>query len=55
MSEIQSDEALYALLSRAGESRRLAAGDIVFEKGSRGESIYILSSGTVTLTDGERT
>jgi CRP-like cAMP-binding protein len=55
MSEIQSDEALYGLLSRAGETKRLSAGDVVFEKGSRGDSMYILSSGTVTLTDGDRT
>jgi CRP/FNR family cyclic AMP-dependent transcriptional regulator len=55
MSEIQSDEALYALLARAGESRRLGAGDVVFEKGTHGESMYILASGTVALTDGGRT
>jgi CRP-like cAMP-binding protein len=55
MSEIQSDKALYELLSRAGEARRLGAGDVVFDKGTRGDSMFILSSGTITLTDGERT
>ena len=55
MSSIQSDEALYELLARAGETRRLAAGDVVFEKGSAGDSMFIVSSGAVALSDGERT
>ena len=55
MSSIQSDEALYELLSRAGETTQLAAGEVVFEKGTAGDSMFILSSGTVALSDGERT
>jgi CRP-like cAMP-binding protein len=55
MSSIQSDEALYGLLSRAGETKRVGAGEIVFEKGTRGDAMFVLSSGVVSLTDGERT
>jgi CRP-like cAMP-binding protein len=55
MSSIQSDEALYALLARAGETKRVPAGEVVFEKGSQGETMFIVSSGSVALSDGERT
>jgi CRP-like cAMP-binding protein len=55
MSSIQSDEALYELLARAGETIAFAAGEVVFEKGTRGDSMFIVSRGSVALTDGERT
>jgi len=54
MSSIQSDEALYGLLARAGARRQLDAGTVVFEKGSRGDAMYIVSSGAVELSDGDR-
>jgi CRP-like cAMP-binding protein len=54
MSTIQSDEALYGLLSRAGEVREYAPGEVVFEKGASGEAMYVVKSGAVALTDGER-
>ena len=55
MSSIQSDEALYGLLARAGESKRMPAGEVVFEKGERGDAMFIVSSGAVALRDGDRT
>lgn len=55
MSIIQSDQALYDLLARAGETKALAAGEVVFEQGTRGDSVFVLSTGSVALTDGERT
>ena len=54
MSSIESDEALYELLARAGEMRTLPAGEVVLEKGTRGDSVFILSTGSIALTDGER-
>jgi CRP-like cAMP-binding protein len=55
MSSIQSDEALYGLLARAGEAKRVAAGEIIFEKGTRGDTVFVVSSGVVSLMDGEQT
>lgn len=55
MSSIQSDEALYGLLARAGQVSAFPAGEVIFEKGSRGDVMYIVTSGTIALKDGERT
>jgi CRP-like cAMP-binding protein len=54
MSTIQSDEALYGLLVRAGEVRSFQLGDVVFEKGASGEAMYVVKSGLVALSDGDR-
>jgi CRP-like cAMP-binding protein len=54
MSSIESDEALYGLLARAGETKQVSAGEVVFEKGTRGDSMFILASGVVGLSDGDR-
>ena len=54
MSSVESHEALYALLGRAGESKPLASGSVVFEKGDPGEVMYVLTSGSVDLLDGDR-
>lgn len=54
MSTIQSDDALYGLLAKAGGTRPFAAGERVFEKGSHGEAMYIVVSGSIALTDGDR-
>src|SRR5579871_3984971 len=55
MSGIHSDESLYALLGRAGPVTAYTAGDVVFEKDTRGDVMYVLSSGAIALKDGERT
>jgi CRP-like cAMP-binding protein len=53
MTAIESVDELYTLLARAGESRRLAAGSVIFERGDRGTSMYILTAGTIALKLGE--
>jgi CRP-like cAMP-binding protein len=55
MEMIQSDEALYGLLSRAGATKQLAVGEVVFHRGSHGDTMFVLVSGAIGLTDGERT
>lgn len=55
MSSVESQDALYELLARAGESRSLSAGDVVFEQGDEGDVMFVVVSGAVTLRDGERT
>jgi len=55
MSSIQSDEALYGLLARAGQARSFAAGEVVFEKGTHGDVMYVVVSGVIALKDGDRT
>jgi CRP-like cAMP-binding protein len=53
MSAIESADELYGLLARAGTSRRLPAGSVIFERGENGTSMYILTGGTVDLTLGD--
>ena len=55
MTFVQSDEDLYGLLARAGEVQRWSPGDVIFEKGSQGDVMYVLADGTVALKDGENT
>ena len=54
MSGVQSDEALYGLLVRAGQAREVPAGEVLFERGQAGDSMFVLSSGSVSLSNGER-
>ena len=54
MSSVQSDEALYSLLARAGRAREVPAGEVLFRKGDAGDTMFVLTRGTVSLTDGER-
>jgi CRP-like cAMP-binding protein len=53
-ASVQSDEALYGLLVRAGQAREVPAGEVPFEKGEAGETMFVLARGSVSLTDGER-
>jgi CRP-like cAMP-binding protein len=55
MTLVQSDDDLYGLLARAGEVQRRIPGDVIFEKGSQGDVMYVVVSGTVALKDGENT
>jgi CRP/FNR family transcriptional regulator, cyclic AMP receptor protein len=54
MSTIQEPGQLYELLGRAGEAIRLSPAEVIFEKGDRGDVMYILRAGSVALGDGER-
>jgi len=49
MSSVESHEALYALLGRAGASRPLSAGEVVFEKGDHGDAMFVVVRGRVLL------
>jgi CRP-like cAMP-binding protein len=53
MSTVQSANELYELLARAGTSRRLGAGEVIFERGDPGASMYIVTTGTVALKLGD--
>jgi CRP-like cAMP-binding protein len=53
MSAIESPDELYSLLARAGEARQLPDGAVIFERGERGTSMYIVSLGTVGLKLGD--
>jgi CRP/FNR family cyclic AMP-dependent transcriptional regulator len=55
LSSVESHEALYTLLGRAGKSVSFAAGETVFEKGDHGDAMFVVMSGTVVLKDGEQT
>jgi len=47
MSVIDGDAALYEMLARAGEKRVFSPGEVIFERGDRAASMFVLSSGTV--------
>jgi CRP-like cAMP-binding protein len=53
MSANESADELYRLLARAGDARRLSAGEVIFERGDHGASMYILTAGTVALKLGD--
>ena len=53
MSFVHSDTDLYGLLARAGEVQTWAPGGVVFERGSHGDVMYVVVSGTIVLKDGE--
>jgi CRP-like cAMP-binding protein len=55
MSSVESHEALYALLGRAGKPLPFSAGELVFEKGDRGDAMFIVVRGRVVLKDGDQT
>lgn len=54
MSSGVSRDQLYALLTQAGERRRVSAGEVIFEKGERGDSMYVISDGSVALKNGDQ-
>ena len=55
MSSVESHEELYTLLGRTGRSRPVSAGEVVFEKGDRGDAMFIVVRGRVLLKDGDKT
>ncbi len=44
----------YELLAEGRIPRTFAAGEVVFEKGDRGEGMFIVRSGSVSLKDGDQ-
>jgi CRP/FNR family transcriptional regulator, cyclic AMP receptor protein len=54
MASVVGSDELYALLARAGDSLSVSAGETIFDKGERGDRMYVLSGGTVALSNGEQ-
>jgi CRP/FNR family transcriptional regulator, cyclic AMP receptor protein len=44
----------YDLLTEGLVPRTFGAGELIFERGDRGDTMYVVREGSVTLTDGER-
>jgi CRP-like cAMP-binding protein len=54
MSAVSTPDELYGLLARAGERRSYSDGEVIFEQGDRGDSMYIVKGGAVALKAGDR-
>lgn len=54
MSSGVSRDQLYGLLARAGEPLSVSAGEVIFEKGERGDKMYVVSDGSVALKNGDQ-
>ena len=53
MSVIHDPEALYDMLGRAGEKRLISPSEVIFERGDRANSMFVLVSGTVDFKRGD--
>jgi CRP-like cAMP-binding protein len=53
MSVIDGQDALYEMLGRAGEKRTISPGTVIFERGDRATSMFVLVAGTVEFKRGE--
>lgn len=54
MSAVSTPDELYGLLARAGERRSYSDGEVIFEQGDHGDSMYIVKGGAVALKAGDR-
>ena len=54
MSGVTSTDHYYELLAHGREPRTVPAGDLIFSQGDPGESLFVVRSGSVDLTDGDR-
>jgi len=54
MSGVTSTDHYYELLAHGREARTLQAGEVIFQRGDPGESLFVVRSGSVDLTDGDR-
>ena len=55
MTLVERPEELYGLITEGRPRRQVPAGGVIFEAGARGESMYIVVSGSVALMAGENT
>jgi CRP/FNR family transcriptional regulator, cyclic AMP receptor protein len=53
MSAVSTPDDLYGLLARAGESHTYSDGEVIFQQGDPGDSMYIVNVGAVALKAGE--
>ncbi|MGZ4167734.1 MAG: cyclic nucleotide-binding domain-containing protein [Solirubrobacteraceae bacterium] len=49
-----STDHYYDLLAHGREPRSVGAGDVIFEQGDPGESLFVVREGSVELKDGNR-
>lgn len=54
MPDLETQERYIGLLRRSGEAERFQAGDLVFSKGDPADRMYLVDSGTVSLTIDDR-
>jgi CRP-like cAMP-binding protein len=54
MSSTAEDVRYYDLLVAGRPARSLTAGEVLFRQGDRGESMYVVREGSITLRDGDR-
>lgn len=53
MSAIDSQDALYEMLGRAGTKHQVPAGTVIFEQGDHADSMFVLSAGSVDFKRGD--
>jgi CRP-like cAMP-binding protein len=54
MSEVDIQDKYIGLLLRSGEPEEYAAGSVVFNEGDPADRMYVVQSGTVALSIGDR-
>jgi CRP-like cAMP-binding protein len=54
MSAVTSADDYYELLAHGREPRTLRAGELIFEQGDPGESLFVVRDGAVELRDADR-
>jgi CRP-like cAMP-binding protein len=54
MPGVTSTDQYYELLAHGRTPRTYQAGEVIFEQGDPGESLYVVREGSVGLTDGDR-
>ena len=50
----RTDDEYYELLAHGRDSRRIAAGEVIFAQGDRADGMYVVREGSVALTEGDR-
>lgn len=50
----RTDDEYYELLAHGRDSRRIAAGEVIFSQGDRADGMYVVREGSVALTEGDR-
>ena len=54
MPGVTNADHYYELLAHRREPRTVPAGELIFSQGDPGESLFVVRSGSVDLTDGDR-
>jgi CRP/FNR family transcriptional regulator, cyclic AMP receptor protein len=54
MTDVETQDRYLALLLRSGEPEEHAAGSVVFSEGDPADRMYVVQSGSVALSIGER-